>query len=103
MEIERAAAELAAAREVALGYQATVLPRTQELLQATRAGFDSGLTSFLEVLEAQRLARLTQTEYLNALFEATRARIALDRALGAVPGLAPTAPAPSSPERSPQR
>jgi cobalt-zinc-cadmium efflux system outer membrane protein len=102
-EIQRAAAELVAAREVALNYQTTILPRTQELLRATRAGFDTGLTSFLEVLEAQRLARQTQTEYLNALFEATRARIALERALGAVPGLAPTGPAPSSPERSPRR
>lgn len=103
IEIQRAAADLDAAREVALNYQTTILPRTQELLQATRAGFDTGLTSFLEVLEAQRLARLTQTEYLNALFEATRARIALDRALGAVPGLAPIAPVPSAPERSPRR
>jgi outer membrane protein, heavy metal efflux system len=86
IEVQQAAAELAAAREVALRYQTTILPRSQELLQATRAGFESGLTSFLEVLEAQRVARLTQTEYLTALFQATRARIALDRALGAAPG-----------------
>ncbi len=103
IEIQRAAAELAAAREVALNYQTAILPRTQDLLRATRAGFDIGLASFLEVLEAQRLARLTQTEYLNALFEAMRARIALDRALGAIPGLAPTAPGPSDPGRSPRR
>lgn len=100
IEIQRAAAELSAARGVALSYHTTILPRTQELLRATRAGFDTGLTSFLEVLEAQRLARQTQTEYLNALFEATRARIALDRALGAVPGLTL---APVSTERSPRK
>jgi cobalt-zinc-cadmium efflux system outer membrane protein len=100
IEIRRAAAELTAARSVALGYQTAILPRTQELLRATRSGFENGLTSFLEVLEAQRLARQTQTEYLNALFEATRARIALDRALGALPGLAPT---PVTPERSPSK
>jgi outer membrane protein TolC len=100
IEVQQAAAALTAAREAALGYQTTILPRTQELLRATRAGFDTGLTSFLEVLEAQRVARLTQTEYLTALFEATRARIALDRALGAGPGLTPT---PVSPERSPRR
>jgi outer membrane protein, heavy metal efflux system len=87
IEVQRAAAELAAAREVALNYQNTILPRAQDLLRATQAGFDIGLTSFLEVLEAQRLARQTQTEYLNALFDATRARIALERALGIVPGL----------------
>jgi cobalt-zinc-cadmium efflux system outer membrane protein len=88
LEVERAIAELTTAREVALNYQTTILPRTEELLRATRTGFDTGLASFLEVLEAQRLARQTQTEYLTALFEATRARIALDQALGAVPGLA---------------
>jgi cobalt-zinc-cadmium efflux system outer membrane protein len=100
IEVQQAAAELAATRGVALVYQTTILPRSQELLQATRAGFETGLTSFLDVLEAQRVARLTQTEYLTALFQATRARIALDRALGAVPGLAPT---PISPERSPEK
>jgi cobalt-zinc-cadmium efflux system outer membrane protein len=100
IEIQRAAAELSAAREIALNYQTTILPRTQELLRATRAGFDSGLTSFLEVLEAQRLSRMTQTEYLNALFEAVRARIALDQALGLAPGLAPTT---ETPDRSPRK
>ena len=100
IELERAAAELAATREVALNYQTTILPRTQELLRATRAGFDTGLTSFLEVLETQRVVRQAQTEYLNALFEANRARIALDQALGVVPGLAPASP---SPERRPRR
>lgn len=89
IEVERAAAELRAAREVALSYEATILPQTQDLLRSTRSGFDIGLTSFLEVLEAQRLARTTQTEYLKAVFDAVSARIALDRALGSIPGLAP--------------
>jgi outer membrane protein TolC len=100
IEVHQAAAQLIAAREVALHYQTMILPRTQELLRATRAGFDTGLTSFVEVLEAQRVARLTQTEYLTALFDANRARIVLDRALGAVPGLAP---GDVSPQGSPRR
>jgi outer membrane protein TolC len=100
LEIERAVADLTAAREIALNYQTTILPRTQELLRATRAGFDTGLMSFLEVLEAQRVTRQTQTEYLTALFEATRALIALDRALGTIPGLTPaTAPLEGSSRR----
>jgi outer membrane protein, heavy metal efflux system len=89
IEVERAAAELEAAREVALNYESTILPQTQDLLKSTRSGFDIGLTSFLEVLDAQRLARTTQTEYLKAVFDAVSARIALDRALGSIPGLAP--------------
>lgn len=87
VEVTAAAAELSAARAAVLAYQEQVLPRSRELLRATRAGFEAGLTSFLEVLEAQRLARQTRTEYENTLFEAVRARIALDRALGRMPGL----------------
>jgi len=71
-----------------VNYEQTVLPRTEELVRATRTGYESGLTSFLEVLEAQRVARQTQAEYQAALFSAVRARIALDQAVGVVPGLA---------------
>lgn len=97
-EVERTAAEVSAAREVALNYQSTILPRSQELLRVTRAGFEAGLSTFLEVLEAQRVVRQTQVEYQNALFDAVRARISLDRALGAAPGLTPAAPSPRSPK-----
>ncbi|HSV73219.1 MAG TPA: TolC family protein [Chthonomonadales bacterium] len=86
-EVEQAAAELAAARDVALQYEQTILPRTRELLAASRAGFESGLTSYVDVLEAQRVTRLAQMEYQDALFDALRARLALDRATGNIPGL----------------
>ena len=87
VEVERAAVGLSAARDVALQYQQTILPRTQELLRATRSGFETGLTSFLEVLEAQRVARQTQVEYVNAIFEAVLAHTNLERAVGDLPGL----------------
>lgn len=89
VEVERAAAELTTAREIALNYQRTLLPRSQELLRASRSGFEIGLTSFLEVLEAQRVLRQAQTEYLTSLSEALRAQSALERALGTAPGLEP--------------
>lgn len=92
VEVERLAAELAAAREVALNYEQSVLPRTRELVQATRAGYESGLSSFVEVLEAQRVARQTYAEYQAALFSAVRTGIALDQAIGVVPGLAASSP-----------
>jgi len=92
VEVERAAAELATAREIALNYRQTLLPRSQELLKASRSGFEIGLTSFLEVLEAQRVLRQAQTEYLTSLTEALRAQIALERALGVAPGLEPALP-----------
>jgi outer membrane protein, heavy metal efflux system len=99
VEVERGATELMAAREVAVNYQTTILPRSLELLGATQRGFEVGLSTFLEVLEAQRLVRQTQVEYQNALFDAVRARIALDRSVGAVPGLALSTP---TNERSPR-
>jgi cobalt-zinc-cadmium efflux system outer membrane protein len=96
IEVERAAADLAAARDMALNYQQTILPQSESLLQATQRGFESGLTSFLEVVESQRVVRQARAEYLAALFDAVRARINLDRALGAMPGLEgpPTLPTP---------
>ncbi len=100
LEVEAAAADLKAAREIALNYQLTIIPRTQDLLRSTRAGFDVGLTSFLDVLDAQRVVRQTQVEYLTALFDAVRARAALDQAVGTVPGLPVTV---AMPERSPRK
>ena len=83
LEVERARADLTAAREVALGYQQNILPQTVELLTATRSGFERGLVSFVEVLDAQRVVRQTRTEYLTALYDAVRASAALDLAHGA--------------------
>ena len=87
IEVKRAYAEARAANEVVLNYQRTILPRTEDLLRAIRAGFETGLSSFLEVLEAQRAARQTQAEYQSALFSAVRSRIQLERATAAIPGL----------------
>jgi outer membrane protein, heavy metal efflux system len=99
LEVERGAAELSAAREIVLNYQQAILPQTEALLRVTRSGFDTGLSSFIEVLEAQRVLRQTQAEYQNALFDAARARISLDRAVGLVPGMPPPNFAPPSPRR----
>ncbi len=103
VEVERAAAELTAARQIALNYQDTILPQSRQLLQATQNGFDIGLSTFLDVLEAQRVVRQTQTEYLTALFEAVRSGIALDTALGTAPGLEFTASPQPQPEGKKKR
>lgn len=92
VEVQRAAAELTATRQIVLNYRQSILPRAEELLRTSRAGFEAGLTPFSDVFEAQRVLRLTRTEYQTALYDALRARAALDRAVGAVPGLAPAKP-----------
>jgi cobalt-zinc-cadmium efflux system outer membrane protein len=86
IEVERTTAELSSARAVVLNYQQSILPQSVDLLKAVRSGFESGITSFLEVLEAQRVLRQTQVEYQNALYEATRAMVNLDKAIGVLPG-----------------
>lgn len=85
LDVERAAATLRSTRTAALTYETTVLPRVERLLAATRKGFDDGLTSFIEVLEAQRVARTSHLEYEALLFDALRAGLALDAALGEQP------------------
>lgn len=85
LEVERTAATLRSTRTAALAYETTVLPRVERLLTATRKGFDDGLTSFVEVLEAQRVARTSRQEYETLLFDALRAGLALDAALGEQP------------------
>jgi cobalt-zinc-cadmium efflux system outer membrane protein len=87
IEVERAYAGTRAANTIVENYQRTILPKTEELLRATRAGFETGLSSFLEVVEAQRAARQTQEEYQSALFAAIRNRVELERATATVPGL----------------
>jgi len=85
IEVERAALKLRAARTAALNYEAEVLPRVEMLFAITRKGFDDGLTSFVEVLEAQRSARISHQEYEILLMEALRADLALAGALGENP------------------
>ncbi len=94
IEIEQAVAKLSTAVGIVRNFDTTILPRTEELLSATRAGFEKGLSSFLEVLDAQRISQQIRTDYLASLYDAVRARISLDHALGTIPGLQP-APRPA--------
>lgn len=80
-DVERRAGELTTALALIQRHQEEILPRSLELARATRAGFDSGISTFLEVLEAERVLRQTRTELLTALYDAVRARIDLDVAL----------------------
>jgi len=98
-EVARAAAELTSARKIVLNYQQAILPRTEELLRTSRSGFETGLTSFVDVLDAQRVYRQTQTELQTALFDAIRLQIVLERVLGTVPGLLPVTPETSRPRK----
>lgn len=59
LEFDQATITLEAARQVAGSYSSGILPKAEEMLFAMRQGYESGLTNFLEVLEAQQtLVRL---------------------------------------------
>lgn len=47
-----------------LGYQQDILPRVESLLRSAQIGLESGQLSILQVLEAQRTARITKEEAL---------------------------------------
>lgn len=89
-EVEAAATRLAAVEAVRASYEQGVLDEAQRLVNASRTGLESGLTSLLNVLEAQRTYRALLAEATNARIDAALARVELERALGAVsPDLLP--------------
>lgn len=92
-EVEAAYTRLQAAERIAGSYPQGVLEQAQRLVHASRTGLEAGLTTLLEVLEAQRTHRAVLAEFTNARTDAALARVELERALGAVPAelLAPAA------------
>ncbi len=82
VEVTRAAQDLEPRLRVAANYRTQILPQSQELLDATRRGYEAGLSTLLDVVDAQRTARLTRTEHLNALYDALRADLEVRRAAG---------------------
>jgi cobalt-zinc-cadmium efflux system outer membrane protein len=83
-EVEQALARLRAAETVIRDYQSGVLDQARRLLEASRTGFQGGLTSVVALVEAQRTYRSVLTEYTNALVDHALARAELERATGAV-------------------
>ena len=63
-------------------YRSGQLERVKELAELAQTGYEAGLTSYLEVLDAQRAQNEAQAGYYRALADASRARLALERAAG---------------------
>ncbi len=62
-------AKVRASWEVAMLYRTTVLPQAEESIKAARAGYRTGRTSFLDLIEADRALREFQLAYWQALVE----------------------------------
>lgn len=97
-EVQQAATRVRAAEAVIRDFQGGVLDQTRRLVEASRTGFQAGLTTVVQLLEAQRTYRAVFADYTNALADYAEARAELERATGAFP--ATLLPAAGSATRS---
>jgi len=86
-EVDQTRRRVVEAHHVLTLYQQRLLPAAEAQIQAARAGYESGRTSFQALIDAERSLRTLQTEYENALATYAQRGDALDRALGNMPGI----------------
>lgn len=61
LDIEVSTQQLAVAEQVARSYETGIIPQAEQMVRAMQAGLESGVVSFLELLEAQKtLVQLRQ-------------------------------------------
>ena len=82
-QVESALVRLNQQRATVERYRTSLVPQSLDLLRKTQIGYAQGASTFLEVLDAQRAARQTQTEYLQALVGVNTSETALQAAFGA--------------------
>ena len=76
-------AKVRASWEVAVLYRTTVLPQAEQGVEAARAGYRTGRTGFLDLIEADRAWRGFQLEYYRALVEREHRLAELEQVIGA--------------------
>lgn len=76
-------AKVRASWEVAVLYRTTVLPQAEQGVEAARAGYRTGRTGFLDLIEADRAWRGFQLEYYRALVEREYRLAELEQVIGA--------------------
>lgn len=89
VEVATAVERAREAHHVVELYRSTVLPATEDQVQAARAGFIADQNSFLAVIEAEKNQRDAQLAYERALAQLQRRLAELQRVAGEVPGLTP--------------
>jgi outer membrane protein TolC len=76
-------AKIRAGWEVAVLYRTTVLPQAEQSVEAARAGYRTGRTSFLDLIEADRAWRDFQLAYYRALVDREERLAELEQVVGA--------------------
>jgi len=69
-------------------FNQTILPSAQRAVDSATRGFEMGKFGFLDVLDAQRTLISARTQYLQAVAEATDARVRIERIFGDLDALA---------------
>ena len=85
-EVTTADLRLEEAEHVVTLYRSRLSPAASDQVSAALAGFRTGQSSFLALIEAERSQRAVRLEYEQALADVHRRRAILDRALGRLPG-----------------
>lgn len=96
-EVRIAWARLRESRHVLTIYESRVLPAVRDQVRSALAGFETGQTTFLALIEAERNQRTAELEYHQTLAQLHQRRAALERALGTTAGPIP-GPAPETGE-----
>lgn len=71
-----------------LAFDQTILPAAQSAVDSATRGFEMGKFGFLDVLDAQRTLISARTQYIQAVAEATDARVRIERIFGDLDALA---------------
>lgn len=87
LEVESAKIHLAAARSISKSYDSGILPRADEMVRAMQSGLESGITNFLDVLEAQRSLAQLRREAAEAARNLRLAEVRYLSAIGTLPNL----------------
>ncbi|POF41155.1 type I secretion protein TolC [Pseudomonas laurylsulfativorans] len=69
-------------------FHQTILPSAQSAVDSATRGFEMGKFGFLDVLDAQRTLISARTQYIQAVAEATDARVRIERIFGDLDALA---------------
>lgn len=75
-------AKVRASWEVAVLYRTTVLPQAEQGVEAARAGYRTGRTSFLDLIDADRALREFQLAYWRALVDRESRVAELEQVVG---------------------
>ena len=75
--------QIQATQEVLELYRTTIIPQSQQVLQAAHAGYRTDRTDFLDLIDAERALITFRLEYIRALVNREQQVAQLERVLGA--------------------